>query len=152
MHLLRKQDLSIYYFLRDDVFALYDFVNIEDGFPDKELELPTVSIEALDISPLIFELGNRVGRKDRFWTMDIFAQQKAQRDEFGYLIIDELENGIPVYDYDEGFPPDVSPTQLGALDVEDIRATPVIIFPEIQEKLYWRMSIMFSTVYHPLTS
>ena len=152
MHLLRKQDLSIYYFLRDDVFALYDFVNIEDGFPDKELELPTVSIEALDISPLIFELGNRVGRKDRFWTMDIFAQQKAQRDEFGYLIIDELENGIPVYDYDEGFPPDVSPTQLGALDVRDIRATPVIIFPDIQEKLYWRMSIAFSTIYHPLTS
>ena len=152
MHLLRKQDLSIYYFLRDDVFALYDFVNIEDGFPDKELELPTVSIEALDISPLIFELGNRVGRKDRFWTMDIFAQQKAQRDEFGYLIIDELENGIPVYDYDEGFPPDVSPTQLGALDVRDIRATPVMIFPDIQEKLYWRMSIAFSTVYHPLTS
>jgi hypothetical protein len=152
VHLLRKQDLSIYYFLQDDVFGSYDFVNIEDGFPESELQLPTVSVEALDINPTVFELGNRVGRKDRLWAIDIFAQQKAQRDEFGYLIIDELENGIPVYDYDEGFPPSVSPTQLGALDVRDIRASPVVIFPEIQEKLYWRINVIFSTVYHPLTS
>jgi len=151
MHLLRKQDLSIYYFLKDTVFASHSFVNIEDGYPDGELQLPTVSIEALDIDPTIYELGNRVGRKDRLWVIDIFATNKAQRDEFAYLVIDQLESGIPVYDYDEGFPPP-TPTQLGALDVRNIRATPVIIFPELQEKLYWRMSIVFSTIYHPLTS
>jgi len=150
MHLLRKQDLSIYYFLKDDVFASYDFVNVADGYPDADIQLPTVSIEALDIDPIGFELGNRVGRKDRLWVIDIYATNKAQRDEFAYLIIDELEIGIPVYDYDEGFPP-LTPTQLGALDVRNIRATPVIIFPEIEEKLYWRESIVFSTVYHPLT-
>lgn len=150
MHLLRKQDLSIYYFLKDDVFASYDFVNVADGYPDADIQLPTVSIEALDINPIEFELGNRVGRKDRLWVMDIYATNKAQRDEFAYLIVDELENGIPVYDYDEGFPPP-TPTQLGALDVRNIRATPVIIFPEIEEKLYWRESVVFSTIYHPLT-
>jgi len=150
MHLLRKQDLSIYYFLKDDVFASYDFVNITDGYPDADIQLPTISIEALDIDPIGIELGNRVGRKDRLWVMDVHATNKAQRDEFTYLIIDEIEIGIPVYDYDENFPPP-TPTQLGALDVRDIRATPVIIFPQIEEKLYWRMSIVFSTVYHPLT-
>ncbi len=150
MHLLRKQDLSIYYFLKDDVFASYDFVNVADGYPDADIQLPTVSIEALDINPIEFELGNRVGRKDRLWVIDVYATNKAQRDEFAYLIVDELENGIPVHDYDEGFPPPI-PTQLGALDVRNIRATPVIIFPQIEEKLYWRMSIIFSTVYHPLT-
>lgn len=150
MHLLRKQDLSIYYFLKDDVFLSYDFVNIADGYPDADIQLPTVSIEALDLNPIEFELGNRVGRKDRLWAMDVYATNKAQRDEFAYLIVDELENGIPVYDYDENFPPPI-PTQLGALDVRNIRATPVIIFPAIEEKLYWRISIVFSTVYHPLT-
>lgn len=151
MHLLRKQDLSIYYFLKDDIFSLYDFINITDGYPDEEIELPIISIEALDINPIGYELGNRVGRKDRMWVIDVLGTNKAQRDEFGYVIVDALENGIPVYDYDEGFPPSVSPTQLGALDVRNIRATPVIIFPELEEKLYWRMSIVFSTVYHPLT-
>ncbi len=150
MHLLRKQDLSIYYFLKDDVFASYDFVNVADGYPDADIQLPTVSIEALDINPIEFELGNRVGRKDRLWVIDVYATNKAQRDEFAYLIVDELENGIPVYDYDEGFPPP-TPTQLGALDVRNIRANPVVIFPDIEEKLYWRESIVFSTVYHPLT-
>ena len=150
MHLLRKQDLSIYYFLQDTVFGAYDFVNIEDGFPDKDLELPTVSIEELDLRPLQFELGNRVGKKDRFWVIEVFATNKAQRDEFSYLTVDNLENGICVYDYDEGFPPPI-PTQLGRLDVNNIRSTPVIIFPALQEKLYWRRSISFSTEYHQLT-
>lgn len=151
MHLLRKQDLSIYYFLRDTVFGDYDFVNVEDGFPDKDLELPTVTIEALDLTPLQYELGNRVGKKDRFWAIDVFATNKAQRDEFAYLTIDNLENGICVYDYDENFPPP-TPTQLGRLDTQSIRATPVIIFPELQEKMYWRMNITFLTEYHQLTS
>ena len=151
MHLLRKQDLSIYYFLRDTVFGIYDFVNVEDGFPDKDLELPTVTIEALDLTPVQFEMGNKVGKKDRLWTIDVFATNKAQRDEFTYLIVDNLESGICVYDYDEGFPPPI-PTQLGRLDALGIRATPVIIFPALQEKLYWRMNIVFSTDYHQLTS
>jgi len=42
-----------------------------------------------------------------------FAQTKAQRDEIGYRILDSLEQCIPVYDYDEGFPPDTTPTNLG---------------------------------------
>jgi len=151
MHLLRKQDLSIYYFLRDTVFGIYEFVNVEDGFPDKDLELPTVTVEALDLTPYQFEMGNKVGRKDRLWNINVFATNKAQRDEFAYLIVDNLENGICVYDYDEGFPPP-PPTQLGRLDANGIRATPVIIFPELQEKLYWRISITFSTEYHQLTS
>lgn len=151
MHLLRKQDLSIYYFLRDDVFAPYDFVNIVDGYPDDTLELPTVSIDSLDITPTPYELGNRVGIRDRLWAIDVYATNKAQRDEFAYIIVDALELGIPVYDYDEGFPPDISPTQLGALDVKNISSSPVVIFPQIEEKLYWRNSIIFSTIYHPLT-
>jgi hypothetical protein len=148
MHLLRKQDLSIYYFLTD-LFSAYDFVNVVDGYPDDELELPTISIEAQDVLPLPNELGNRVGVRNRIWDTNVFGLNKAQRDEFSYLIMDNLEDGIPVYDYDEGFPPP-TPTQLGSLSVDDITMTVVTIFPRIQEKLYWRMSIMFSTIFNPI--
>lgn len=148
MHLLRKQDLSIYYFLTD-LFSAFDFVNIVDGYPDKELELPTISIEAQDIIPTPHELGSRVGVRNRIWDINVFGLNKAQRDEFSYLILDNLEDGIPVFDYDEGFPPPI-PTKLGLLSVEDITLTVVTIFPVIQEKLYWRMSIMFATIFNPV--
>ena len=147
MHLLRKQDLSIYYFLTD-LFSAFDFVNVVDGYPDEELKLPTISIEAQDVLPLPHELGNRVGVRNRIWDINVFGLNKAQRDEFSYLILDNLEDGIPVFDYDEGFPPPI-PTKLGLLSVEDITLTVVTIFPVIQEKLYWRMSIMFSTIFNP---
>ena len=148
MHLLRKQDLSIYYFLVD-MFSAFTFVNIADGFPDDELELPTIAVEAMDVDSIPHELGSRAGLKDRFWDIEVFALNKAQRDEFSYLIMDNLEVGIPVRDYDEGFPPP-EPTKLGTLDVSNLTLSVVTIFPTIQEKLYWRMSITFTTIFNQL--
>jgi hypothetical protein len=147
MHLLRKQDRSIYYWL-SDLFSAYPSISIVDGFPEEELELPTVSIETLDIYPYPLELGNRQGQNDRYWTIDVFARNKDQRDEFTYLIITEMQNGIPVYDYDEGFPPNISPSQIGSLHPENINATPVRVFASLQEKLYWRTTIFFRTDYY----
>lgn len=150
MHVLRKQDLSIYYFLKDVVFSGYAFVNVADGYPGADLTPPTVSIEAYDVELTPYELGNRVGLRDRAWVIDVFATNKAQRDEFQFLVLDELENGIPVYDYDEGFPPSVTPSKIGTLEPINIRSSIVTIFPEIQEKIYWRASISFLTDYHPI--
>ncbi len=149
MHLLRKQDLSVYYFL-EDMFSAYGFVNIVDGYPDEELVLPTISVEAMDVDSIPHELGNRVGLKDRFWDMEVFALNKAQRDEFAYLIMDNLEVGVSINDYDEGFPPDVIPTKIGALDISNLTLTVVTLFPTIQEKLYWRMSITFTSIFNQL--
>ncbi|KKN38965.1 hypothetical protein LCGC14_0748090 [marine sediment metagenome] len=149
MHLLRKQDLSVYYFL-EDMFSAYDFVNIVDGYPDEELVLPTISVEAMDVDSIPHELGNRVGLKDRFWDIEVFALNKAQRDEFAYLIMDNLEVGVSINDYDEGFPPDVIPTKIGALDISNLTLTVVTLFPTIQEKLYWRMSITFTSIFNQL--
>ena len=56
---------SLLFWLVEFLKKSYDFVTVVDGFPDSELELPTVTIEALDIDPTPKELGNRVGRKDR---------------------------------------------------------------------------------------
>ena len=149
MHLLRKQDLSVYYFLVD-MFSAYDFVNIADGYPDEELVLPTIAVEAMDVDSIPHELGNRVGLKDRFWNIEVFALNKAQRDEFAYLIMDNLEVGVSINDYDEGFPPDVVPTKIGALDISNLTLTVVTIFPTIQEKMYWRMSITFTSIFNQL--
>lgn len=148
IHILRKQDLSIYYWLQN-LFSAISFVTVQDGYPDAELSTPTISIEAMDFEIVPFELGNRQGQRIRPWAIDVFAMNKAQRDEFTYKIIDALESGIPVYDYDEGFPPP-TPTQIGTLEIDDIEVRIIRVFPVgAQEKLFWRAAVLFVTTYQP---
>jgi len=147
MYLERKQDLSIYYWLKDDIFSDAPFINIKDGFPTEGLSLPTVAVEGSDISIGPFELGNPYGIKYRIWDIDVFGENKSQRDEYAYRILNEVENKIPVYDYDEGFPPDVTPTKLGILIPERIKMEIIRVDPNLVSTLYWRATISFVAIY-----
>lgn len=147
MFLERKQDLSIYYWLQDEVLTAYPTVGVVDGYPGDDLEIPSVAVVNQDIFLEPFELGNRKGQRIRVWNIEVFASNKAQRDELSSIIVNEIEDGIYVYDYDEGFPPSVSPTQLGTLHPREIVILPIRIFPDLVEKLYWRSSIRFITNY-----
>jgi len=146
MQLQRLFDLSIYYWLKDTVSSE---VTVEDGFPTKELVLPTVSITSLDITGKPFELGG-CEMDTQFWRVDVFAVNKAQRDALAYIVYKALEQGIPVYNYDEGFPPSISPTQIGTLIVSKRVSKPIHVFPDLVEKLYWRSSVTFFTYYQPI--
>jgi len=147
MQLERKQDLSIYYWLKD-LFSAAPFITIKDGFPDVALSIPTVAVESDSIYTKPFELGNRARLKYREFYIDVFAADKSQRDEYAYKIINELEDNIPVYNYDEGFPESVTPTQIGALEVDSITMRVVRILPELTEKMYYRSVVQFSAVYN----
>jgi len=146
MLLKQKFPISIYYWLQDQVD---NSVNVEDEFPTGELTLPTVSVTELDIRGTSLELGGCELDK-LYWRIDIFANNKAQRDYLKYQLYEELESNIEVYDYDEGFPPSTSPSQLGTLIVKDRRAKAVHVFEELVDKLYWRASITFTTYYQAL--
>jgi len=142
MYLERKEDLSVYYFLKS-AFADAPQINIEDGFPEGTLKLPTVSVEAGKIDVELFEMGNRDGLRVRRWYIDIYATNKSQRDEFGYRLLDRLKDPIPVYNYDEGFPPSVSPTREGALMVLSKSFIPIRISADVVDKLYYRATVSF---------
>lgn len=147
MYLERKEDLSVYYYLVD-LFSDTSFMHIVDGFPESNLELPTVAVEASTIDTYQLELGNKNRYQDRTWFIDVFAVNKSQRDDIAYRIMNSLEDCIPVYDYDEGFPPEVSPTQLGCLQVQDIRLQIVRVFPELTGSLYYRATVSFTAIYN----
>ncbi len=146
MELERKQDLSIYYWLID-LFQPYTIVNINDGYPEGDLELPSVTIESDGITPHTKQLGSRISRRKRFWVIDVIALNKAQRDELTSIVINNIEYGIPINNYDEGFPPEVTPTQIGLLSILDWDVRTIRVFPELIEKLYWRNTIRFYTEY-----
>lgn len=148
MELERKQDLSIYYWL-ETLMQPYPMVNINDGFPEADLVLPSVTIESDSIVPHIKELGNKISWRKRFWVIDVLGLNKAQRDEITSIIINQIESGIPVYDYDEGFPPPI-PTKIGLLSTIDWDVRTIRVFPSLVEKMYWRNSIRFITEYNAI--
>lgn len=117
MYRERKENLSIVYYLRD-LFSDVSGIDVVDAFPTEPLTVPTISSEAGRIDGLRFELGNRDFQQERVWFIDIFVKNKSQRDEFSFRIINAIKDPIPVYDYDEGFPPTVSPSQIGILRVD----------------------------------
>jgi hypothetical protein len=146
VHIERKKDLSIYYWLVD-LFSDATYVVINDGYPETGLEIPTVVVDWHNIKPLPYEMGNSNQMFHRLWAIDVYAINKSQRDDFGYRIIGALQNSIPVYDYDEGFPSDVSPTQLGNLLPENLQLIPIKIMPELVTKLYYRATVTFVAKY-----
>jgi len=55
--------------------------------------------------------------------------------------LDVLKDGIPVYNYDQGFPPSVSPTRIGTLVVISKSYDPIRVSADVVEKLYYRATI-----------
>lgn len=146
MEIERVQDLSVYYWLKD-LFSSTTYMNIVDEFPMGNLIVPTIAVEASTIDTIPYELGSKKRLAYRMWIIDIFAKTKSQRDEIGYKLLHELENGIQVYDYNQGFPPEITPPSLGCLQPEEIKMEIIKVFPELTEKLYWRATISFVATY-----
>lgn len=142
MYIEKKEDLSLYYWIKD-LFSDTPFVTIKDEFPETELVIPTVSIDVGSVRIEQFELGNREGLRVRKWFVDIFAKNKTQREDFGYRILNALKDGIIVYNYDEGFPPNISPSKIGHLNVLSRSYDPMQISPDFSDKLYYRATVAF---------
>lgn len=148
MQLERLQDLSIYYWLVG-LFAVYPQVTVVDGYTTADVNLPSVTVTDGPIDYIPFQHGSRVHKRSRVWMIDIATNNKAQRTEFSSYIVSNLENGISVYDYNEGFPP-TPVTQIGTIRARDIDVRPIRIFPELSEsKMYWRGTIVFFDDYVP---
>jgi hypothetical protein len=151
MNLDIKQNLSVYYYIKDTLSG-YPSIQITDDYPNTELVLPSVAVVGNEIFSRPLELGNRHGLRNRVWNIEVYGDNKNQRDEITYVIMDNVELNIPVYDYDQGFPPTSVP-QLGVLKLKPntLIATPTRVFPDLTERLYWRTSIKFMTEYESIT-
>ena len=140
----RNEDLSVHYWIKD-MFQDVAFLTVVDSFPDQITTVPTISIDAGKIKEELFEIGNRDKVRIRRWYIDIFAKNISQRDDMGYRILDQSKNGITVYDYNEGFPPDVSPTNINHMDIVGISYEPIPVFLQESESLYYRGQVTIVT-------
>ena len=151
MDIFTKQDLSLNYWIQE-LFTDTPFIKVVDGFPLTNLYIPSIAIENDDIDSSPFELGNKKRLYLRSWNIDIFAKNKAQRDECSYRILVALEDSIPVYDFDVSFPTETAPPytyplKLGCLLPLDFRLKVIKVIPELVSDLYYRASISLQTEY-----
>jgi len=146
MYLERLQELSVYYWL-DDLFTGTG-VDVVDSWHDGDLVLPRIAVVGENIGSSLHELGG-AERYNRIWSIEIYASTKQQRDEIGYRIFGQLrEDGhIEVFDYDEGFPPTVSPSSLGYMDVLKHQYLPRNFDSELQNLLDWRATVAIHSRY-----
>jgi hypothetical protein len=145
MLIYRLEDLSVNYFITN-MFSGAEFITIVNEFPKEILQVPTISVVGGKLKEERFEQGNRdSGLRIRIWFINIFAKNISQRDDFAYKILDETDNGITVYDYNEGFPPDASPSIVNHLDVISKTYEPIPVIPTVNEKLYYRGQVILIT-------
>jgi hypothetical protein len=139
----RKEDLSVYYFIKDKFITTMPFITVLDAFPTEKFTYPAIAVEWESASATAFELGSKVSQHYRQFIIDIFALTKTQRDEIGYLLYNYLDDTIPVNDYDEGFSPSVVPSVISGLDVTEKKLTAIRIYPELTEQMYYRAQLVF---------
>jgi hypothetical protein len=144
MSIYRLEDLSMNFWVKN-IFQPFGQVNIVDEFPLEIMTVPTISVVEGKLLEEEFELGNRDGLRIRRWFIDVFALNKSQRKDFGYRILAEAKNGINVYDYNEGFPPNASPSLINHLSVISRTFEPIPVTAEGNEKLYYRGQLILIT-------
>lgn len=123
-------------------------VRVVDGYPDEELVNPTVAVDSRTIKPVNLQLGSAYDHIYRLWVLDVYALNKSQRDDITYRLMHSLtEANIPVYNYDEGFPPAVTPSQIGVLEVDSINIEIIQVMPQLVNQMYYRSVITFTADY-----
>lgn len=147
----RLQDLSVFYKVKD-ILSPHIIIKVVDEFPTDEFkkdDLPLVSVEGLIFTSDDFEMGNRRLKNDRKWMINIFGKNKAQRSDIMYFLNTELQQGIPVLDYNEGFPENgvTDQTQLGTLVILGVTTEPIPVFSALVTTLYWRGELKIITEY-----
>ena len=149
----RQEDFSVYFFMKGLVGSLVK--KVVDSYPYTEietnaLEVPCVSVE----HSLTVDSGGELGSSwfRRTWTIDIFADNDAKRDELSDMIFQALDNSIPIRDYSSGFREDgqsLSGADLRIIEwaiVENRTMRPVYSFVTLQSDKFWRVTITFNTV------
>lgn len=135
MYIEEKAHYSLYYKLKNSFSEL----DVKDSFPKDVLAVPTLSVNLLSVDFTKLELGNYNNIRKLTWIIDVFCRNKAQRDRATFKLFSILENKIPIYNYDLGFPP-VSVPEIGALEPEQLKIDFTELEVENVEELYYRAS------------
>ena len=169
----RMVKLSVYYFLKDKLddgdwgstgYANNELVTLKDAYPtDEELDrivlpenytgdsneivLPVVAIDSGYQNEYPYELGSGPGTARQF-IISIFGRERGETDDLSQQIYEWFrDNNISLNNYNEGFPPTVTPTQVGTIEVDRVSLVPINIYdsPNVADKHRRDVSFLATT-------
>lgn len=168
---LRVIKLSIFYFLKENLdtsgwgsggYYQNNVVTLMDSYPnddeinhivvtptgmaESEIVLPIVALEYADQNELPFELGNKSGTM-RSFIVSVLGREEGETDDLAQQIFEWFRNyRISINNYNEGFPPEVTPTVIGNIDAENIKMVPVRVIgsPDVADR--YRQEITFNVM------
>jgi hypothetical protein len=116
--------------------------------PDTEVVLPIVVVEFLNQTPQPIGIGERDGTIRPF-LISVLGDSAANAQDIAQEIYSALdEEDITLNDYNQGFPPDITPSGVGVIRVDGLNLSPVMIAgsPNVADR--HRIEIFFNgTVY-----
>jgi len=144
----RLQDISVVEYIKSIV---PNSVTVVDGFPETRVtedDIPIIAVENRTAEFSNFELGTKASLVNRGWIIYIYAKNKTQRDYLAYLIAKQLfKNKVPVYNYDEGFPPDTNPSQIGCIEPRRVVVKIPQIDPNLVTMFYRAAEVYYTATY-----
>lgn len=140
-------------YLKDDEIKRVVTRKTVQGLQSVELVLPIVTLEYTLQTPIPFQLGSGPATA-REYLVTVYGNDDREVDEIGQQVYEWLrDNDIPLNNYNDGFPPDVTPTQVGIIELDDPLVTPIRVIgsPNIVDR--YKIEITFrGTIYSDLTS
>lgn len=149
---LRQTELSVFYHIKDSLdtngygsagYHSGELVTLRDAYPnqdeldkvvapsmarlpDVDIVLPIVIVEHVLQIPRDIELGSKPGTA-RAFVITVLGHEKGITSDIAQSIYTLLlDEDIPLNNYNAGFPPTVTPTQVGIMAVEQPELTPII--------------------------
>ena len=169
---LRIAELSIFYFLKgklddsgwgstgyynSDVVTLMDAYPNDDelnkivatptNMPDTEIVLPIVVIEMVDQRGEPFELGSN-DAANRSFAVSVLGREKAETRDLAQQVYEWFrDENVYLRNYNQGFPPDVEPNIVSAIDVDNVTLLPVRIVgsPDVADKHRYEITFNATT-------
>lgn len=151
---LRHVKLSLYYFLKTKLDASDygstgyfndELVTLMDSYPsaaeyeriktpdnalsgETEIVLPIVALSYGSQIEFPFQLGDGPGTTRRV-IVSVFGREETETEDLTQQIFEWFrDNNVSLNNYNEGFPPTVTPTQVGTIEITDVSVTPVQIY------------------------
>jgi len=134
MFIEEKAHFSLFYKLKSE---FGNTVTVSDSYQDTPIAVPILTIDLSFIDFSKFEIGSYNYIRRVNWIVDVFAKTKNQRDSIVFKLMNILEQKVPIYDYDLGFPPTPVP-MIGSLVPNKLRIEFVKIESEEPEELFYR--------------
>lgn len=140
MRNIRLTDKSVHHYLKTNLQSQYgSFLDVLGRYPHnyEDISLPTVTVDYLSGDYENIEIGTAELEDIAYFTIEVFARSKGERDDLGDMIQDLLIAGCDMLQFSGGY----AGVKLGNIHFDTIRARTLFAMGDVPAPLVNRVVI-----------